>query len=204
VKARTVKGLDPDIALADAAERIIRTRVDELYSFEPAALDPAQSQALHDLRIAAKRLRYVLEVTAPCFGDYARTALRRTKALQDLVGDIHDCDVMLPRVLGEIERLRERDAEALLTLAGDDDDIDADLVLEAPNAALYRGLEVFAAYIEARRARLFSKFVDMWAELQREGFRARLEYAASERPEPDFAPLAPRLPAGGTPVPDGP
>jgi hypothetical protein len=149
VKARRVKGLSPEMPLADAAEHIVRTRLDELYSFDPSALDPAEVRALHDLRIAAKRLRYVLEVTVPCFGDYARTALRRTKALQDLVGEIHDCDVMLPRVLGELQRLRERDAEALLTLAGDAEDIDAELVFEAPNAPQYRGLEVLAAYIEA-------------------------------------------------------
>lgn len=198
MKARRVKGLTPDTALADAAERIVRTRLDELHSFDPKALDPRNVEDLHDLRIAAKRLRYVLEVTASCFGDYARTALRRTKALQDLVGEIHDCDVMIPRVLEAIAHLRTRDAEALLAAAGDEDDIAPELVAEAPSADRYRGLELLAAYLEARRARLFARFVEQWSELKREGFGARLEYAVSERPEPDFAPLAPRLPSPPT------
>ena len=63
VKARKIDGLDPDGALADNAERIVRVRLDELCGFMPRAADPAEWVALHDMRIAAKRLRYVLEVT---------------------------------------------------------------------------------------------------------------------------------------------
>jgi CHAD domain-containing protein len=36
------------------------------------AADPREVEALHDMRIAAKRLRYILEITEPCFGEYAR------------------------------------------------------------------------------------------------------------------------------------
>src|SRR3982074_1500598 len=98
MKARKVKKLDPEMPLADAAERILRVRLDELYSFAPPALDPSEERALHDMRIAAKRLRYLLELTAPYFGAYAVTGAKRAKQLQDLLGEIHDCDVMLPLV----------------------------------------------------------------------------------------------------------
>ena len=109
MKARTVEDLDPAAPLRPNAARIVRVRLDEMRSFADAALEPTASTAQHDLRIAAKRLRYVLEVTAEsCFGPYAATALKRTKELQDLLGEIHDCDVMLPRAAG-IESL-----EALL------------------------------------------------------------------------------------------
>ena len=52
------------------------------------------------MRIAAKRLRYVLEITESCFGEEAVAARRAVKELQSVLGDIHDCDVMLPRVEG--------------------------------------------------------------------------------------------------------
>ena len=109
MKARRVKGLDCAAPLADNAQRIVSVRFDELRGFMPRAADPAEVEALHDMRIAAKRLRYVLEVTEDCFGPFGRDARRRAKELQDILGDIHDCDVLLPQVEGALaDRLRER------------------------------------------------------------------------------------------------
>ncbi len=98
MKARKVKGLDPDGTLADNAQRIVNVRLAELLSFTPAALDPDEVEALHDMRIAAKRLRYVLELTKPALGEPAGKGARTMKRLQDVLGEIHDCDVMLPRL----------------------------------------------------------------------------------------------------------
>ena len=98
MKTRKVKGLDPGGSLAENAERIVVERLSELRSFSPAVLDPAEIEALHDMRIAAKRLRYVLELTKPALGPSAAGGARTAKKLQDLLGEIHDCDEMLPRV----------------------------------------------------------------------------------------------------------
>ena len=98
MKARKVKGLEPGGPLAENAERIVAVRLSELRSFSPKVLDPAEVEALHDMRIAAKRLRYVLELTKPALGPSAMGGARTAKKLQDLLGEIHDCDVMLPRV----------------------------------------------------------------------------------------------------------
>jgi CHAD domain-containing protein len=106
VKARAVEGLDPAAPLRPNAERIVRTRLEELRALAPAALEPSASTAQHDLRIAAKRLRYVLEITGPCFGPEAPAVRDAAKRLQSVLGEIHDCDVMLPRAEG-IESLRQ-------------------------------------------------------------------------------------------------
>jgi CHAD domain len=185
MKARRVKGLDPDATLADNLERIVATRLDELCSFVPRALDPARMKALHDMRIAAKRLRYILEVGAePCFGPYAATAIKRTKDLQDLLGELHDCDVQLPRVRALQEELRAADALEARARAGEAPDLDPTLASGTPHAEVWRGLETLGIYVEARRGLLFERFLELWRDLEREGFRARLEYAISERPDP--------------------
>ena len=98
MKARKVKGLEPGGTLAENAERIVAVRLSELRSFSPEVLDPTEVEALHDMRIAAKRLRYVLELTKPALGPSAAAGARTAKKLQDLLGQIHDCDEMLPRV----------------------------------------------------------------------------------------------------------
>jgi CHAD domain-containing protein len=100
VKARRVEGLDPKQPVGPNAARIVRTRLDELHSLAPAALEPGASDAQHDLRIAAKRLRYVLEILGPCLGTGAPAARDAAKRLQGVLGDLHDCDVMLPRAEG--------------------------------------------------------------------------------------------------------
>ena len=116
MKARRVRKLDPDGSLADNAERIVAVRLDELCAFMPTAADPAEQTVLHDMRIAAKRLRYVLEVTAGCFGPYADTARKRAKELQTIIGEIHDCDEHLPEVEALIAELEEADIAAVASL----------------------------------------------------------------------------------------
>jgi hypothetical protein len=182
VKARRVKRLDPAAPLADNVERIVRVRLDELSSFAGEALEPEGMRALHDMRIAAKRLRYILELTAFCFGDYAATAAKRAKELQDLLGEIHDCDVQLPRVEAHARLVRSADATAVRELAGRAPDLAPDVTGRAPDRNAYAGLELLAVHLEARRALLFGRFQSLWRRLEREGFQERLAQAVAERP----------------------
>jgi hypothetical protein len=181
MKARKVSGLDPEAALADNAERIVRVRLDELCGFMPKAADPQEIVALHDMRIAAKRLRYILEITGPCFGPYARTATKMVKDLQDLLGEIHDCDVQVPETERFAERLLAADAAALHEAAGDADELDPALIKQAPHTRDHAGLAALQTHLRARRLLLFERFLELWGAYERKGFRARLEYAVGER-----------------------
>ena len=182
MKARKVKGLDPAGPLADNVERIVRVRLDELCSFMPTATDPREVEALHDMRIAAKRLRYILEITAPCFGEYAQTAVKHAKELQDLLGEIHDCDVQIPDVQERLTGVVAGDAEALTLAGAGADDLDPALVRDAPDNAAYGGMVALITYLHARRGLLFERFLDLWLDLERKGFAARLGFALNERP----------------------
>jgi CHAD domain-containing protein len=99
VKAREVEGLDPSGPLRPAAARIVMVRLEELRGLVEEALRPEASEAQHDVRIAAKRLRYVLEIVGPCLGEEAKPARDAAKRLQAVLGDLHDCDLMLPKVV---------------------------------------------------------------------------------------------------------
>ena len=174
MRARKVKGLDPDAPLAENAARIIGVRLDELRSFAAAVRDPRAVEELHDMRIAAKRLRYVLEMTAPALGPEAKRSATAAKKLQDLLGEIHDCDEFVPRVEQHIARLRTEDAAALRRRAGRGRDLDPAVAREAPNRRLYRGLEALAAYLRARREVLYSRFLAEWERLDRAALSPRL------------------------------
>jgi CHAD domain-containing protein len=157
VKARKVK-LDSDAPLGEGLLAILSVRLDELYSFD--AGDP---DALHDLRIAAKRVRYILEAAEPVFGEPAKRGVKTMKQLQDLLGEIHDCDELLPLVARHMEKLRSEDAAA------------AGVGEPLPNRRKYRGLEAVRAHTIADRERVYARFARKWAKLERDGFRARLE-----------------------------
>jgi CHAD domain len=176
VKARPVKKLDPKRSLGENAARIIQVRLDEMRSFAPKALE-GKTKAQHDMRIAAKRLRYVLEVTGFCFGRPADTARRRARDLQDILGEVHDCDVMSPRVRDHLERLQRADAEAVRAKAGTAPDLDPRLAAQAHHRTAYRGLDVLAVYVEARRTLLTDRFEAFWRRQEETGTWTRLERA---------------------------
>ena len=157
MKARKVK-LDSEAPFSDGIRATLAVRLDELYSF-----DPAEPGELHDLRIAAKRVRYILEVAEPAFGEPAQRGAKAMKQVQDLVGEIHDCDELLSLVGGHTERLRAEDAAA--ATAGE----------PLPNRRKYRGLEALRAHTVARRERSYARFARKWAKLDRDGFREQLE-----------------------------
>jgi hypothetical protein len=176
MKARPVKKLDPSRSLGENAARIIQVRLDEMIAFAPRALD-GKTKAQHDMRIAAKRLRYVLEVTGFCFGRPADTARRRARDLQDILGEIHDCDVMLPRVREHLKQLQRGDAKAVREKADKAPDLDPRLAALAPHRTAYRGLDVLAVYLEARRKLLSDRFEAFWRRQEETGTWKRLERA---------------------------
>jgi hypothetical protein len=201
VKARKVKGLEPDGLLAENAVRIARVRIDEVWSFAEPAHEPDDVKALHDMRIAAKRLRYLLELMEPCLGEPAARGARAAKKLQSLLGEIHDCDELLPLVKAQAKRLRADDRDALVAAAAGAPDIEPPAGRAAPHRTRHRGLVSLRAYLEARREVLFARFLSEWAQLGRKGFRERLEEdlrGASEATAraAQGGPGRPRRPAG--------
>jgi hypothetical protein len=92
-----------------------------------------------------------------------------------LLGELHDCDVMLELIEQHTERLRDEDSAAALALAPRAaKDLPADTVRSLPNRLHYRGLETLAAYFQARRDLLHRRFVDKWERLERNGFAEKL------------------------------
>jgi hypothetical protein len=183
LKAHRVKKLDPAASLAENAARMVLVRLDEMCSFAPKAIDQRKVKAQHDMRIAAKRLRYVLETTEFCFGRSGQTARRRARDLQDVLGELHDCDVMLPRLREHLADLRSQDSRAIHARAGDAPDLDPRLVSLAPHRTAYRGLGSLAVYFEARRELLFDRFREQWRRQEERGTWERLERAANRQLE---------------------
>jgi CHAD domain-containing protein len=152
VKAKKVKGLDPRGPLSENAARIVSVRLAEMRAFVPAAFERDEVRAQHDMRVAAKRLRYVLETVGLCFGEVGDTARQGARDVQTVLGDLHDCDVLIQTV------------ERYTSAAG------------APPTD--RGLELLVTRTVERRDRLHSDFQSLWARLDGEAVWTRLASAA--------------------------
>jgi hypothetical protein len=160
--------------LDDPAARVAALRTGEVDFI--LAPPPDEVEALHDMRIAAKRLRYILELFAPRLGPDSGRAAKEAKKLQDLIGEIHDCDVNVPVVERHIEELRLEDAAAVRDrVAPQARDLNPKKVTAAPHRAHYQGLEALVTYLRARRQVLYARFLREWARLEQEGFRRNLE-----------------------------
>ena len=96
--------------IQDAMRRITIVRFAEVLALAPA-LRHRRTQELHDLRVACKRLRYALERFARLEPSLFEAVTRLTQ-LQDVLGNVHDRDVLLnelPRELHQtMQRLREQ------------------------------------------------------------------------------------------------
>jgi CHAD domain-containing protein len=125
--------LDPDEPFALAAARVVRRRADELFAEQAGVLDTDDIERVHDMRVATRRLRAVLEIFAPCFpAKEHKAVLGEVKALADALGERRDPDVQIaeleavaermtasdrPGVELLVARLRERQLAANATLA---------------------------------------------------------------------------------------
>ena len=95
-KARDIPGIEPDATFREAAASAIEVRADEVFSFRERALDVGDIEGVHDMRVATRRLRAVMEIFAVCFPkEQHRRALREVKELADVLGERRDPDVMI-------------------------------------------------------------------------------------------------------------
>ena len=116
-----------------AAARVVRVRAAELFEYGDGVLDTSDIERVHDMRVATRRLRAVMEVFEPCFPAKAhRKALRDVKQLADGLGERRDPDVHIaalqafskalaaankPGVARLVDDLRARQARANEALA---------------------------------------------------------------------------------------
>jgi len=164
--------------LQRAAEKIL-ARLDDLLALESSLTDPQDKGQHHALRIAAKRLRYTVEICRPAFAGRVDAFLEVIKHLQTLLGEIHDCDVWV----GYLQAYLEREQKQIIQLFGH----------AGPLERLKVGIDYLRQNRQAHRERCFQELVEYWRELNAEGFWEALVEVVRAKPE------SPTLPAAAVP-----
>ncbi len=148
-KARHVDGLHASLPFAQAAALTVRVRADELFAHADGVLDTDDIDRVHDMRVATRRLRAVLEIYAPCFPpDALKTVLKDVKALADGLGARRDPDVQLEDLQSFAASLEPADAP---------------------------GIELFADRLRAAQAEGNAVLAQALRRAEEHGLRARLD-----------------------------
>ena len=177
-RAWPVPDVDPEAPVLDNARRVLAVRIAEFYSYEPVVPHPEFADALHQLRISAKRLRYTLELFRPQFGKNGQRQIERVKALQEALGDLHDHDVRLDLIGDELSNLmveQSRDMQAAIAGAPPADlAVIAAAALRPPPNDPRRGLIALLGREHAARRAAYSRFYELWQQYASAGLRADL------------------------------
>lgn len=116
-KAKRVKGIECGASVLDNAGRIVDVRLGEMLSFGTHAWDPQRVAEIHNLRIAAKRLRYTLEMFRFAYPKELSGLIAEVKEIQEHIGNMRDADVMIERVHAILARENQARAERLQQIA---------------------------------------------------------------------------------------
>ena len=80
------------LSFDEAGREIVAGRWEELRERCASIHRPFKVKCLHESRIAAKRLRYALELFAQCRGPQLRDIAGEVARMQKSLGELHDCD----------------------------------------------------------------------------------------------------------------
>lgn len=158
-------------ALYNLAGRAIIAHLDDLLSHAPSLADPQQVDQHHAMRIAAKHLRYTMEIFAPLYDNALEHPISTAKKAQGMLGDIHDCDVWIQHLPLFLEEERRR-IYKYLGRAG-------------PIKRIAVGIERLENNRRTRRRQQFSEFAAWWQKYQSAGDWEQLRtIVAAKMPPP--------------------
>lgn len=184
-KAKPITGLNVQAPTSQNAGAIARVRLEELYEWSRYVDNPYSVRELHNLRIAAKRLRYTLEIFADFLPDDCKAVVQELEQMQNELGELHDSDVMIALLrlcLGSQEN-PIADPKQLTTQgkkAKAKSFLRPELLTEvldptvAPTAEERYGLEQLLRKQELAREEQYRVFRQHWYRLQEQDFRRHL------------------------------
>lgn len=170
-KAHKISGIKPLCSYRENARIILPQKVEEVYTWEPFIRDAARHEELHNMRISIKRLRYTMELFRVVYAFPKESSKDRMVAgnkrfdeflavivdLQEILGDIHDGDVVL-QVLTDYAHQSAADAVAPRSL----------------HATEKSGIAKLIDQTRETRKADYEKFLQKWEQLSAADFKRKL------------------------------
>ena len=161
-KAHEIIGVAPKQSYHENARIILPQKVEEVYTWEPFIWDETRHKELHNMRISIRRLRYTMDVFRTAYR-FPKTPSKEVSVnyserfakflavildLQEVLGDIHDSDVVLEVLTGYAD--------------------------QAKCGTLAQGIATLIAQTKEIRKIDYKTFLGKWEQLSTAGFKQEL------------------------------
>jgi CHAD domain-containing protein len=153
IRAKSTRKKPSPYGIVPVAASRIAIRLNKLLSYEVWVHNPDAIAEHHAIRIAAKKLRYTIEVYSPLYRRGLKKPLSRVKKIQEILGDLHDCDVWIDQVM--VMLVKERLTSQATTGRKN---------MRVSKVTRYKH---FLAEREKERKILYQRFVRFWDSLRR-------------------------------------
>ena len=166
---------DASPSFRQVGKEIITNGFAELQHLSASLYRPFKTEPLHRMRIAAKRLRYAVELFAPCWGGPMTESAEEIAEMQAHLGELHDCDVWIEGLGARLRRSSKTSASG-------------------PETEESRELRCAARWLLGQfvkaRTKHYRAALKRWHDWETQGFAARLASSLDAEPEPvELAPL---------------
>jgi CHAD domain-containing protein len=177
-----------------AGRDVIAARFRDLLDLSTSLYQPHKTKSLHEMRIMAKRLRYAIELFAPCWSEPLASFAKEIAKLQTSLGELHDCDVWIAEI-GAVLRKTGHDAGiGGAVVPGDKKTGDASATGEITKDAQAhrRSAAIWLLdYFVEQRTQHFRDALARWHEWELTGFDAQLAAMINDEPPANkFTPAA--------------
>lgn len=157
----------------------VRERLTSFLAYRAIVHQPEKVAELHEMRIAAKWLRYTIETFAPLYANQLKPSLKAVRAVQEQLGEIHDCDVwqafLDDFLVTEKRRMQDYFGHA------------------RPYGRLAMGVRAFAQDLKRTREQTYQEFLEDWQGWETRGLwddLIRTLQVPFPQPEAIYPPLA--------------
>ncbi len=168
VEGRASHGVNADAPhrLEHQAAQVILNDLEQMLVFERYLKQPQHIEELHQMRIAAKHLRYTLEAYASLYENKLKPQIKMMRTIQTLLGDIHDCDVWIESLPRFLDREKAR--------------FEAFFGHSRGFGRVKRGIDYLLANRRAARATLHQDLIELWDRLTTAGSWQQLRHQIQE------------------------
>ena len=142
-------------------------RLDDFLSMEKFVYLENKKLKHHEMRIYAKKLRYTMEVFAPQYKNKLAKEIETIKAFQDILGEMHDCDVWIDYIPKFINKSKTK--------------ISSKEKKKTDITKVEQAFLNFLDYVKEKRKEHYSQFVLLWDENKNTGFFVQLRKTTSNK-----------------------